>query len=246
MGGAQGDALEGRDGLRGVSPVADGAQPARLRRVHQHALGAEGRHDLVGHEIDDIARPHSLGERRRQMQYVVDLPGLYGDRLVLRGRRRRTVLPVRGEDPHAQAPAVRVQAEGQPPVRRPVRDEGHRPAADHRGAVAVLEDGVAQPRQDLPGTRSDQILLPRAEQLRRAGGDHRDAALQVQRAAAAGQPLDEIDRCPRLLRGHGAHRGRRQHPRRTGRSRAAVGQGAGAQDGRQAAAAVLHRLALGR
>lgn len=97
-----------------------------------------------------------------------------------------------GDDTGADAAGVRVQVNVQPLLWRAAGGERDGFPADHGGTVAVLVGGVVEPAQGLPRLGAQQLIGGAAQRLTGAGADVGEAPLQVHRAAAAGQPLDEV------------------------------------------------------
>lgn len=132
--------------------MADDLQAALLRGHQREGLDTEGGHDLAGDPVDDVLHADGFGEHGGQVQQVVELPCS-----AWRGRRRGE-LRIRGvlgrgcggrSDTDADAGGIRMELEGQPPIRRAPGGEGRGPAAEHRGSVTVFEDRVIQPGQRL-------------------------------------------------------------------------------------------------
>ncbi len=64
--------------LPAVAAVADDAQPSLVRAHQDEALRAEGGHDLVGDELDDVADAGRLRQGRRHVHEAVHGPGTHG------------------------------------------------------------------------------------------------------------------------------------------------------------------------
>lgn len=184
-----------------ISAVADDPHPALLHHHQHQALRAERRHDLFGQQLRHVPDACGLGEGHGQMCEVVQghrpdhllwtrpLPGGRG------GRTSRTrALGPGGGDVHADPVLVRVQLEEQTHIGRAQRREGRRKAGDDRGPVAVLDDEVAQPGQRLPGAPAQEPGGLVTDQVGAGRVDEGDPAVEVQGAAAQGQPLGEVER----------------------------------------------------
>lgn len=71
---------------------------------------------------------------------------------------------------------------------KPVGRMGH-----HGGPVAVLDEGIAQPWQHLPGAPAQELRRFGADQVGACRVDERDLAVEVQCTAAQGHPFGEVE-----------------------------------------------------
>ncbi|GJF22543.1 hypothetical protein SHO565_31070 [Streptomyces sp. HO565] len=167
--GVQRQAVEAGDDARVVTPVPGDPQASRVGRGENHALGAEGGQDLVGHHTDHVGGGDGLAQRGRQVDQLVD-PSRAGALRSGEGRadpgRRsvgRALVAVGGEE-DADTTLVGVEPEVEPSVGRGPGPGAFRgmPAREFRHvkeSSVLCPDGVVWPAPGPSYMRSPRTLV---------------------------------------------------------------------------------------